>query len=156
MDGGANWYQQNSGTSSNFFGVHFANALTGWVVGDNGIILNTNNGGVPVELISFSAESIEGKIILKWTTATEVNNLGFEIERCAENRNWRTIGFVEGKGTTTEIQHYSFLDNLFEISPGKFYYRLKQIDYDGTFNYSKEVAIEIIPNFDFILETELP
>jgi len=155
IDGGTTWIQQNTATNSNLFGVHFTNELTGWVVGENGIILKTTNGGVPVELTSFFAESIDGKINLKWTSATEVNNLGFEIERCTENRNWRTIGFVEGKGTTTEIQDYIFIDDLFGVSSDILNYRLKQIDYDGQYNYSFEIELSI-PPASFNLEQNYP
>jgi len=155
-DGGANWNQQSSGTNSNLFGVHFANELTGWVVGDNGIILKTNNGGVPVELTSFSGVSVAGRIQLNWTTATEINNLGFEIERAAGNKDWRLIGFVEGKGTTTEFQNYSFIDDMFGMQSGNIFYRLKQIDYDGTFEYSNEIAIEFTLKLNFELEQNYP
>ncbi len=88
---------------------------------------------VPVELTAFSAKVINGKTILKWQTATELNNLGFEIERSLTQETWRTIGFVEGHGTTTEPQNYSLTDNGIG---GTVYYRLKQIDFDGTYEFS--------------------
>ena len=70
---------------------------------------------------------------------------GFEIERFkGQNDNsqmdWETIGFVEGKGTTTEIQSYSFTD---KPEPGKYKYRLKQTDFDGSFEYSQEIEVEV-------------
>ena len=127
----------------------------GWVT-SNGFVLFTDNwGGVPVELVSFTAESIEKGILLDWTTATELNNLGFEIERKVENEEWRIIGFVEGGGTTTEIQNYSFPDDLFGVTISKLFYRLKQIDFDGTFEYSDEVEVIRTPE-EFSLEQNYP
>ena len=115
-------------------------------MGYNGTILRTTNGGeIPVELIYFVADYIKGEstIELTWSTATETNNLGFEILSFAQNDNdeWKKIGFIPGHGTTTETQHYAFTDK--GVSPGKYQYRLKQIDYDGTFEYSQIVEVEI-------------
>jgi hypothetical protein len=98
---------------------------------------------LPVELLSFSCEVEENVVTLFWQTATETNNQGFEILRFAQNDNneWKKIGFVPGHGTTTETQHYLFTDN--DAKPGKYQYKLKQIDYDGTFEYSQVVEVEI-------------
>lgn len=92
---------------------------------------------LPVELVSFTALAHAGKVELNWSTATEVNNYGFDIERKAVNREWTKVGFVEGKGTTNAPQDYSFRENL--ASSGKYAYRLKQIDRNGKFSYSMEV-----------------
>ena len=101
---------------------------------------------VPVELISFSS-SVEGNIVnLSWLTATELNNLGFEIERGSNETDWRTIGFIEGKGTTSEPQQYSYIDKLTGIESTKLYYRLKQFDFDGSFEYSNTIEVEIAPS----------
>ncbi|MBS4032847.1 MAG: T9SS type A sorting domain-containing protein [Ignavibacterium sp.] len=103
---------------------------------------------IPVELTSFSA-SINGNVVqLNWSTATETNNMGFDIERSVisnEVRNliWEKVDFIEGKGTTTEIQHYSFTDDLTLNQNLNFYYRLKQIDFDGTFTYSNEIEVDL-------------
>ncbi|HEY7751059.1 MAG TPA: PQQ-dependent sugar dehydrogenase [Ignavibacteriaceae bacterium] len=100
---------------------------------------------VPVELVSFTINlsQIESSVILNWETASEQNNRGFEIERSAGD-NWVTIGFLEGNGTTTERSYYTFRDyygnNNFS---GNVLYRLKQIDFDGTFAYSGTVAIDV-------------
>ena len=100
-------------------------------------------GEIPVELISFTAEVFEGELELNWSTATETNNSGFEVLRSDQNDydSWNKIGFVFGHGTTTEPQHYFFKDN--DVKPGKYQYKLKQIDHDGTFEYSQTVEIEI-------------
>jgi hypothetical protein len=103
----------------------------------------TSCGIIPVELKFFNYEIENNKVILHWTTATEINNLGFEIERCNSDKEWTTIGFTEGKGTTTEIQDYTYLDDLFGINSEKVFYRLKQIDFNGQFNYSPEIEVEL-------------
>ena len=97
---------------------------------------------VPVEITSFTASSNGNNVILEWVTSTETNNSGFEILRSAQNNNvWRKIGFVNGNGTTTNQSDYSFIDS--EVKTGKFFYRLKQIDFDGSFKYSDVVEIEV-------------
>ena len=101
---------------------------------------------VPVELISFNAEVDVNGIKLQWETATEINNTGFEIERSSDNKAFERIGFIEGKGTTSEKQQYTFLDTDVK-GKGKYYYRLKQIDHDGTESYFDvlEVDYAVIP-----------
>lgn len=96
-------------------------------------------GIVPVELVSFKAEVGSNGVTLNWETATETNNKGFDIERSI-NGNWSKIGFVEGKGTTTELNSYSYSDK--PSTSGKVSYRLKQIDLDGSFTYSKVVDVD--------------
>ncbi len=95
---------------------------------------------VPVELISFSASSVSTGVLLEWETATELNNLGFEIERSNDNNSFVRVGFVKGKGTTTEKNVYSLTDKTAESK--KYYYRLKQIDYDGKYTLSNSIQIE--------------
>jgi hypothetical protein len=108
---------------------------------------------VPVELTSFTGSSTSGNVTLNWSTATETNNMMFEIERRKENSDFVLVGFVEGKGTTTEQHEYSYIDR--DITTGKYFYRLKQIDFDGTFEYSNEVEIEAAPS-SFSLEQNYP
>jgi parallel beta-helix repeat protein len=114
---------------------------------------------IPVELSSFTAELDGNTVQLNWSTSTEKNNLGFEIERSVisndvRNLIWMKIGFVDGKGTTTEPQNYYF--NHKELKTGAYLYRLKQIDFNGTFQYSKEVKVEIISPNEFVLEQNYP
>jgi hypothetical protein len=101
---------------------------------------------IPVEFVSFNAEVDENGITLKWETATEKNNSGFEVERSSDNKVYERIGFIEGKGTTAEKQEYQFVDAGVN-GKGKFYYRLKQIDHDGTESYSDvlEVDYTVVP-----------
>jgi len=110
---------------------------------------------VPVELTAFTANVAGTNVELKWTTATEVNNQGFEILRSAQNDNdWQQIGFVPGFGTTTEPKSYSYTDQ--SVSNGKYYYRLKQIDFDGSFKYSDVVEAEVSLPAHFALEQNYP
>jgi hypothetical protein len=95
---------------------------------------------IPVELVSFNAIVSTNNITLTWSTATEVNNLGFEVQRSIDNSEFLNIGFVNGYGTTTEPNNYSYVDD--NVVPGKYYYRLKQVDFDGTYEYSEIVEVE--------------
>lgn len=112
-----------------------------------------SSSSVPVELKSFGAMLNNGAVQLSWSTATESNNKGFDVERSSDSKNWKSIGFVPGKGTSAEISNYSFLDKN-EMS-GKIYYRLKQVDFDGTFEYSSVVEISGNPH-SFSLNQNYP
>jgi len=110
---------------------------------------------VPVELTSFAANvNNEGDVILNWTTASELNNQMFEIERRSEEGQYLMIGYVNGHGTTTEAQEYSYVDNT--VEPGTYFYRLKQIDFLGTYEYSDEVEVEVNGPLTFNLEQNYP
>jgi len=88
---------------------------------------------IPVEFVSFTALASGNAVELSWVTATELNNLGFQVERKTINTDWTNIGFVDGYGTTTENKIYSYVDR--NLSANSYYYRLKQIDFDGSFKY---------------------
>ena len=111
--------------------------------GANYIATFTTDGSVPVELTSFSAITIGKEVKLNWKTSTEVNNYGFEIFRSTQNDkyNWTKIGFVNGYGNSNSPKSYSFTDQ--DVSNGINSYRLKQIDTDGKFDYSKEIQVTI-------------
>jgi len=113
---------------------------------------------IPVELISFIANVTGSDVILNWTTATETNNQGFEIEKSPINNfqgpTWKKIGYVPGFGTTTEIKSYSFSDK--NVSSGKYKYRLKQIDFDGTYKYSDVIEVTVSVPAKFSLEQNYP
>jgi Secretion system C-terminal sorting domain len=113
------------------------------------------SGAVPVELISFSASAAANVVTLNWQTATETNNRGFEIERSTTNTTWSAIGFREGKGTTTEPQQYSYTDKLSGTNTSKLYYRLKQIDFNGSFEYSNIAEVNFSP-LSFSLSQNYP
>jgi hypothetical protein len=113
---------------------------------------------VPVELVSFDYTAGNENVMLRWKTATETNNRGFEIERKrltpALKEDWKLIGFIEGSGTTTEEKSYSFNDK--DISHGKYFYRLKQIDFDGSFSCSKVLNVNVSDHPEFSLEQNYP
>jgi hypothetical protein len=108
---------------------------------------------IPVELTSFNAISDGEAVTLNWQTATEINNQGFEVQR-SNNGDFRSIGFVDGHGTTTEIQSYIFIDE--NVSPGQYSYRLKQVDYDGTTEYSNVVEVEVAQPIEYSLSQNYP
>lgn len=103
-----------------------------------------NEAPLPVELSDFSVKVNGSAIQLNWKTETEVNDYGFDIQRSeafAQDNKWETIGFVYGNGNSNSPHFYSFTDN--EPSSGKHFYRLKQIDNDGKFNYSKSIEVDL-------------
>ncbi len=128
---------------------------------DNNIVLKiaslTQIPPLPVELTSFTATSQGSFVILNWSTATEQNNKGFEIERrnITNQTDWQDIGFVNGSGTSTTTKLYSFTDRITGYSD--FNYRLKQIDFDGSYQYSNEVEVKggILPD-DYNLSQNYP
>ncbi len=102
---------------------------------------------VPVEMTIFSGAYENGSVKLNWITATELNNFGFDIERRDDFTSYEKIGFVSGNGTSTNRNTYYFMDQ--NLSAKRYYYRLKQLDLDGTYEYSQEIAvdIEVLNNF---------
>ncbi|MEJ2196577.1 MAG: DUF2341 domain-containing protein, partial [Ignavibacteriaceae bacterium] len=123
--------------------------------------LGSTGSSLPVELLSFTGTVKDQKVYLNWITATEANNYGFEILRRARSTTdmtlddeWDLLGFVGGNGTTTEIKKYSFEDKI-EI-PGAYLYKLKQIDFDGTFKYSQEIEVDIKGPIEFSLSQNYP
>ena len=109
---------------------------------------------LPVELLSFNAKIIGKTILLRWQTATEINNFGFEIERATHLKDWEKIGFINGSGNSNSIKDYSFIDKNPE-GTGEVKYRLKQIDNDGQYEYSDVININLSLN-DFELYQNYP
>jgi glucuronoarabinoxylan endo-1,4-beta-xylanase len=130
-----NCEQQNNIEASN-------NSLTATLESSSVTTFVSNGSVLPVELLSFSANVSEGNIKLSWVTAAEINNEGFEIERSIDNKKFVKIGFMKGNGTTTDKQIYSYSDY---VTGGKFYYRLKQINYNGSFEYSNTIDVSAAP-----------
>ena len=121
------------------------------------------DAALPVELSSFSAIIKGNKVELNWQTATEVNNYGFEIERSvvgdqrsanAAADSWTKIGFENGHGNSNSVKEYSFTDK--PNGGAKFKYRLKQIDNDGKYEYSKEIEVDLITPNEFSLSQNYP
>ena len=108
---------------------------------DGLLVSNAWSDIVPVELTSFNALVKNNGVSLNWITATELNNSGFEVERKSGNTSWSKLAFIDGHGTTTSPNKYSYFDG--NLSSGKYSYRLKQIDFDGSYVYSKVVETNI-------------
>ncbi len=162
IDGGRNWSQEPRFTISTMDDVWMTDAANAWFVGNSGLILKYYEpGNIPVELNSFTASVTGKEVNLTWITSTELNNSGFEIERkyfLEETGGWNDfskIGFIGGKGTTTEMQRYSYVDS--ELPNGNYQYRIKQIDFDGTYQYHNLVeTIEIDVLYSFALHQNYP
>ena len=150
-DAGFTWQNITGEVGRTFISLHAPKKYLAFAVGNSGVIMKYYNSSlIPVELISFSAALLNNKEIeLKWSTASETNNYGFEIERRGGqgqtnslSNSWKIIGFLNGNGTTTEMKSYSFIDE--NVKTGKYIYRLKQIDFDGKYVYSKEIIVETL------------
>jgi len=106
-----------------------------------------DQSSLPVQLFSFSANYLNKQVKLTWQTATEINNYGFEIERKysgpadVSNNSWEKIGFVQGNGNSNSPKYYSFIDK--NLLSGYYSYRLKQIDYDGSYTYSDVLKVKV-------------
>jgi hypothetical protein len=130
-------YTANSGPNGNF-----------------SIVRITADDPVPVELTSFSASVKGNNVILEWVTATELNNLGFDVERRNLESVYEVVGFVGGSGSTNEPRNYSFTDE--KIPGGRYLYRLKERDFDGSFEYSDEIEVEVTTPSVYALEQNYP
>lgn len=138
-----------------FFSACWVGSYTGITgsQGNFGVVRISADNPIPVELLSFTAEAKNNSVVLNWSTATEQNNYGFEVQKLL-NDQWDKIGFVPGAGTTTEPKNYSFMDN--NLNAGKYIYRLRQIDFDGTVSYSNQTEAEIDASPDYSLEQNYP
>lgn len=162
-DGGNTWTRStlSVGSSVTVRDIEMAGGRM-WFVGTDGMIIRGYaDPSVPVELASFTATVSGSNVTLNWMTASETNNMGFEIERMQNSKiarlqdqpngqtGWEKIGFVEGKGTVSEITAYSFSDK--GLTAGFYNYRIKQIDFDGIFKYynlSESIEIGTPDNFN--------
>ena len=112
---------------------------------------------VPVELLAFTASVNNSRVQLLWSTASELNNQGFEVQRAVDQTDdFVTIGFVEGKGNSTEINYYTFTDQPDLNGVSQLYYRLKQVDFDGTTSYSNIVNVSYDVPTAFVLNQNYP
>jgi len=125
-----------------------------YLVSFNGKIYRFIPSVVPVELISFSVVEQNGNVRLNWYTASETNNAGFKIERSRDGSDYEEIFFIGGNGTTTNRNVYSYLDET--VSSGIYYYRLKQVNFDGSFEYLNTVAINLGKPTEFVLKQNFP
>ncbi|MBI2416826.1 MAG: T9SS type A sorting domain-containing protein [Ignavibacteriales bacterium] len=109
---------------------------------------------LPVELTSFEAKRIDNGVVLNWSTVTEVNNKGFEVQVSTDNASFKTVQFIAGNGTSNMRHNYSTLDNT-EYNSGV-YFRLKQVDLDGSVKYSQSVFVDMRTNLTFALDQNYP
>ncbi|MEM6645672.1 MAG: T9SS type A sorting domain-containing protein [Bacteroidota bacterium] len=103
--------------------------------------LTAGNCSLPVELVSFEALQTDEAVVLRWATASETNNAGFEVEQAYGDQPFEQVAFVSGAGTTLQAQAYEY--RLADLEPGSYRFRLRQIDFDGAFEYSPEVETRI-------------
>ena len=150
-------------TSTAGYLTDFSACWTGSYTGTSGaqgnfsVVMLTADDPVPVELTSFTASVYGNNVNLNWATSTETNNMGFEIDRLTNDKSlssWEKIGYEAGFGTTSEEKTYSFNDS--KVPGGNYSYRLKQLDYDGSFEYSNEVQVEVIPPEVYLLKQNYP
>uniref|UniRef100_UPI00307E01AD T9SS-dependent choice-of-anchor J family protein n=1 Tax=Ignavibacterium sp. TaxID=2651167 RepID=UPI00307E01AD len=128
-----------SGTYSNYIGIDYLQVK--------------GQGYVPVELSSFAASVSGNNVTLNWSTATETNNQGFEIQR-SNGGEYEVVGYVAGHGTTVQPHSYSFTDQ--NVGSGRYQYRLRQIDLDGKYEYSSVVEVEVLGPKEFSLAQNYP
>ncbi len=151
-DGGDNWVSASTGSSN--YQVYIVDTMTVFAAQGNGLWKLNSPYFTPVELSSFIVNIIDGKTLLEWTTASELNNQGFDIEISYDNQSYNKIGYVPGFGTSAELHNYSF--NVEQKLSEKNYFRLKQIDFDGTYEYSPVVELNSISPSEFYLEQNHP
>ncbi len=154
-DGGSTWLSEFQDSTLFYTDIFFISQDSGWCVGSQpSFIFSTINSNMPVELTSFTAQAQNQKIILKWITATELNNNGFEIQRRVAESDFASVGFIRGEGTTTNQKEYSYLDK--NLADGKYYYRLKQFDYNGNYEYSNVIEVDVRSLDEYALEQNYP
>ena len=170
--GGASWttifWQVGSfaalAASSTFEGTVMANnyvtagassVVHGRLLAKTNYVTSNASTVLPVEMVSFTATASRMNANLHWSTATEVNNYGFEVER-RQSADWSKVGFVAGAGTSNSPRDYSYTDN--NLSSGRYTYRLKQVDNNGAFSYhgSVEVVITGTATTSFALSQNYP
>lgn len=132
---GTDWTKMNGtvDVDNNKVTLTAIDAFSIWTAADS-------DNPLPVELVNFSASVSGKKVFLNWETKTEITNAGFEVERKTPGSQWKKIAFVEGHYTTNSPKYYSFTDQ--PSVNGTVFYRLKQIDTDGSFEYSAEIKVE--------------
>jgi len=151
-DGGISWTTTNLPPSN--YAVLVIDTMNVFAAQSGGVYKLDSPYFTPVELTSFTAKIIDGTVHLEWTTASEINNQGFEVELSNDNINYTAIGFIPGFGTSTSGHTYSFKYD--KLSSGKNYFRLKQIDFDGTYEYSSSVEVEGVLLNEFYLAQNHP
>lgn len=152
---GTNWINEGGTVNTNENSVTLAGVdeFSLWALGD------PEDNPLPIELASFRSTVSGNTVSLNWITASEINNYGFEVQRSKMIENnvmseWESIGFVNGNGTSSSSNYYSFSDA--GLTPGYYLYRLKIIDNDGSFEYSNQLYINIEQPAVFSLSQNYP
>ena len=154
-DGGISWTSDFIGGSSiEFYKIKFTENHTGLICGSEGKFLRNTDYVVPVELTAFYAIVEGNDVHLNWTTETEINNSGFEIHRLTHGSGWQNLYFISGYGTSSETNSYSSTDR--DLKSGYYFYRLKQIDFDASYEYSEIINILVSNPEAFILDQNYP
>ncbi|NWF49256.1 MAG: T9SS type A sorting domain-containing protein [Ignavibacteriaceae bacterium] len=151
-DNGIGWRQVP--ISSTNYQIYIVDSMTVFAAQGDGFYKLRSPFFIPVELSSFDAQVSGMEVRLFWTTSTETNNLGFDIEESIDNNEFIKIGFVPGFGTSTQSHSYSF--TRYDLTSGKYYFRLKQIDLDGNFEYSSTIEAELESPSIFALNQNYP
>ena len=151
----ATWNWTQGGTKANSLAVNdfFGATPTDEMYFDDYFFSDEMPTVIPVELTSFAATTDNRNVTLNWSTATELNNSGFQVERSSGSA-YEVVGFVAGSGTTTEVRNYNFVDQ--NVNAGTYSYRLKQVDFDGTFEYSNAIEVEVLGVKEFALGQNYP
>ncbi|MBN8545010.1 MAG: T9SS type A sorting domain-containing protein [Ignavibacteria bacterium] len=146
---GTDWTKMNGtvDVDNNKVTLTAIDAFSIWTAADS-------DNPLPVELVNFSASVTGIKVFLNWETKTEIMNAGFEVERKTPGSQWQKIAFIEGHYTTNSPKYYSFTDQ--PSVNGTVFYRLKQIDTDGSFEYSAEIKVEFGLPTEFALYQNFP
>jgi len=152
IDGGATFTQISIPSAG--YQVVVVDSMTQYAAQSGGFYKLESDNFIPVEITSFTALTNDSQIILDWITASELNNRGFEVEQSFDNESFTTLDFVLGSGSTTEQRNYSY--TVKNTSAGLQYYRLKQLDYDGSYEYSPVVEIDGPLPVEYVLNQNYP
>ncbi len=136
-----------------FSSTYYIN-FDGWNESNHPYLVVNYQYVTPVELSSFSAAAADGNVTLNWSTASETNNRGFEIERKSDASGFEKVAFAAGSGTTSKTRAYSYTDE--NPGSGTFLYRLKQVDFNGSCSYSDEVTVNVTSPIKYTLEQNYP
>lgn len=156
QDGGTTWVESHVrlGSTQSIRDIQIKGSDL-WLIGTDGLIIKGfSDPTVPVELTSFAGSVVDGAVELSWITITETNNSGFEVQSKSAAHAWKSLDFIPGNGTTTRPQSYSFIDK--SPAEGLNYYRVKQIDFDGSFEFSPTIEVDVNSPNTFSLEQNYP
>jgi len=163
-DGGGVFLSTNNGISWTAVNTGLTNiVVNALLISGTNLFAGTNDGVwrrslsemiLPVEITTFTAAANGKEVILNWVTATEINNRGFEIQRKVAEGDFAAVGFIKGEGTSTNQKEYSYADK--DLADGKYFYRLKQLDFSGESEFSKTIEVDVRSLNNFTLEQNYP